>query len=643
METEETTLDLKLKQLPHEPGVYRLLGKGSRILYVGKAQDLASREGSYFQKSADHPLRLRSLGRRVVDVEVTITANPVEALLLESSLIKLHKPRYNVNLKDDKRYPYIRLTLEDEFPRAIFTRDTTEKRSAYFGPFTSAKAVRRTIRTLQQLFQLRVCKREVHVWEEQGGTEPTPDWQPCLRNHLDHCCAPCVGKVSRATYGSYVKAAKDFLLGRRGDATDKLQRSMREAAQRREYESAARYRDMLRSIDALVTQQHVISEGREDLDVLGLARRRGETVIELLKIREGYLLADEHFRLEAAPEETDGIILFAFINGYYTGADWIPRRILLPSEPEDKENLELLLTALRSRGGVTESTKSRLRFSPSDSGERKRNPAKVHLDIPQRGSKRRLLEMAERNARKSLEDELIAALAKRGQAEASIELAKRLGLEDVPTLIEGMDISNLGAEHPVASLVSFRNGRPHKAGYRHYKLKTPGPDDFAMLAELVHRRYPKLAAQGRLPDLVIVDGGKGQLGAVVKALEEDDLGGAFPVVGIAKKEELLYLPGRSTPIRLGEDSSALHLVQRVRDEAHRFGLRFHRQLRRSDGLQSVLERIPGIGPKKRRALLDAFGSLKKIRKASVEELTEVKGITLKLATDLQNYLKIHYF
>ena len=254
-----------------------------------------------------------------------------------------------------------------------------------------------------------------------------------------------------------------------------------------------------------------------------------------------------------------------------------------------------------------------------------------------------MLEMAERNARKSLEDELIAALAKRGQAEAAIELAKRLGLDDVPTLIEGMDISNLGAEHPVASLVSFRNGRPHKAGYRHYKLKTPGPDDFAMLAELVHRRYPKLAAQGKLPDLVIVDGGKGQLSAVVKALEEDGLANAFPVIGIAKKEELLYQPGRGTPIRLGDDSPALHLVQRVRDEAHRFGLRFHRQLRRSDGLQSVLERIPGIGSTKRRALLDAFGSLKAIRKASPEELTTVKGITLKLATDLQNYLKIHYF
>jgi len=640
-------LELKLKNLTHEPGVYRLLGGGSRVLYVGKAKDLANRVRSYFQPSADHPPRIRSLIKRVVDFEVTLTANPVEALLLESSLIKLHKPAYNVNLKDDKRYPYVRVTAEEEFPRLVVTRDTRAKGSLFFGPFSNAGDIRRTIRTIQRLFRLRVCRREIHVWEKQGGTAPMPDgapnWRPCLHYHMDRCSAPCVGYIGREEYAGCVRTACDFLQGRRDDVAETLRSEMRSASQKREYERAAKLRDSLRALESVMTRQRAVSPKKEDLDVLALARRRGETVVELLKIREGFLLADEHFSLDHARGSSDADVLSAFTVRYYTGADWVPRVVVLPEEPADREDLELLLTRLRSESSPMVVARALLRASPSEEPEQKPGRVRVRLAVPSRGARWELLKLASKNAEKNLEEELLAELGRHGQAEAAMELAEKLRLPVVPTLIEGLDISNLGAEQPVAGVVGFRGGRPAKNLYRRYKLKTPGPDDCAMLAEVAHRRYPKLASSDELPDLVLVDGGKGQLGAVVNQLKEDGLAGRFAVAGLAKKEELLFLPGRSTPVRLPPDSPALHLVQRVRDEAHRFGLRYHRQLRRSEGLQSILERIPGIGPKRRRALLDAFGSLKKIRAARSERIAEVKGMSEKLAAELLRYLKIHYY
>ncbi len=638
-----TGLELKLKNLTHEPGVYRLLGGGSRVLYVGKAADLANRVRSYFQPSADHPPRIRSLVKRVVDFEVTLTTNPVEALLLESSLIKLHKPPYNVNLKDDKRYPYVRVTAEEEFPRLVVTRDTRAKGSLFFGPFSNAGDIRRTIRTIQRLFRLRVCRREIHVWREQGGTVPMPDWRPCLHYNMDRCSAPCVGFVSLENYAGYVRAARDFLQGRRDDVVETLRSEMQDASEKREYERAAKLRDSLRALESVMTRQRVVSPGKEDLDVLALARRRGETVVELLKIREGFLLADEHFSLEHTRGSGNADLLSAFIVRYYTGADWVPRVVVLPGKPTDGEDLELLLTRLRSESSPMVVARALLRASPSEEPEEKPGRVRVRLVVPRRGARRELLELAHKNAEKNLEEELLAELGRHGQAEAALELAEKLRLPVIPTLIEGLDISNLGAEQPVAGVVGFRGGRPAKNLYRRYKLKTPGPDDCAMLAEVAHRRYPKLAEGDELPDLVLVDGGKGQLGAVVAQLKEDGLEGRFAVAGLAKKEELLFLPGRSTPVRLPPDSPALHLVQRVRDEAHRFGLRYHRQLRRSEGLQSILERIPGIGPKRRKALLDAFGSLKKIRAVRPERIAEVKGMSLKLAEELLRYLKIHYY
>jgi excinuclease ABC subunit C len=635
-------LELKLKRLTHEPGVYRLLGRGNRVLYVGKAGDLANRVRSYFAPSTEHAPRVRSLLRRVVDFEVTLTGNPVEALILESSLIKLHKPRYNVNLKDDKRYPYVRVTVEEEFPRVTVTRDTRAARSLYFGPFSNTGDIRRTLRTVQRLFRLRVCRREIHVWREQGDDAPMPDWQPCLHYHLDHCSAPCVGRVGREEYGGYVRAACDFLKGRRGDVVEALRSEMLRASRNREYERAAKMRDSLRALESVMTRQLAVSTKGEDIDVLALARRRGEAVVELLKVREGFLLGDERFALENTRGEKEADVLRAFIVHYYTGADWVPRSVLLPEPPTGVEDLELLLTRLRSEGSPLVAARALLRASPSESPAQAPGRGRVRIAVPRRGAKRELLELARKNAQKSLEEELLVELGRRGQAEAALELAERLRLPTVPTLIEGLDVSNLGADQPVAGAVGFLGGRPAKRLYRHYKLKTPGPDDFAMLAEVAHRRYPKMAELDELPDLLLVDGGKGQLAAVVNQLEEDGLGGLFAVVGLAKREELLYLPGRSTPVRLPAGSPALHLVQRVRDEAHRFGLRFHRQLRRSEGLQSILERIPGIGPKRRKALLDAFGSLKKIRRAKVEEIAAVKGMSGKLAEELLRYLKIHY-
>jgi excinuclease ABC subunit C len=642
-EQAEDPLQLKLRRLPHEPGVYRFLGKGNRVLYVGKADDLANRVRSYFQPGATLEPHTRSMVRRVEDFTVTVTANPVEALLLESSLIKLHKPRYNINLKDDKRYPFIRLTTEDEFPRIMVTRDTSERASTYFGPFSNAKATRSTLKTLQRLFGLRVCKREIHVWREQGGKQPMPDWRPCLLHGLERCSAPCIGAVSKSEYASYVRAATDFLQGRRGEVAERLKREMGEASQRREYERAAKYRDALRAVEQVMTKQRAVSTKAEDLDILGLARRRGESVVELLKIRQGYLLGDDAFPLEAHPAKSDAAVLAAFLTSYYTGADWIPQRIILPTEPADADDLAKLITRLRNEIGEAPATRALLRASPSTEPTRRTRGGRVRLIVPQRGRLRDLQQSAQRNARRNLEQLLIDQLAKRGQAEAAVQLAERLGLDGVPLVIEGLDISNLGADNPVASLVSFRGGRPFKGGYRHYKLKTPGPDDYAMLAEVTRRRYPKLADKGKLPDLLVVDGGKGQLGAVVEILEAEGLAGRFAVIGLAKKEELVFKPGRKTPVKLPLDSPALQLLQRVRDEAHRFGLRFHRQLRRADGLQSILERVPGIGPARRKALLDTFGSLKGIRKATVEELSAVKGVSEKLAQELLNYLKIHYF
>ncbi len=639
----EDPLKLKLRQLPHESGVYRFLGKGNRVLYVGKADDVASRVRSYFHASTDHEPTIRRMLRRVVDVEVTVTANPVEALLLESSLIKLHKPRYNINLKDDKRYPYIRLTTEDVYPRIFVTRDTSERETTYFGPFSNARATRSTLKTLQKLFRLRVCKRELQRWKPHGGEAPVPDWRPCLLHGLERCSAPCVGLIGPEEYGAYVNAAADFLLGRRSEVDELLRRKMLEASQNREYERAAKYRDALLAVERVLTRQTAVSNKAEDLDIIGLARRRSDCVVELLKIRQGYLIADEHFSMEAHQIKDDGTVLAAFLSAYYTGADWIPARIILPVEPADVEDLQLLLTRLRGNREGAVATRALLRASPSKTPRRRSRGGRVRLIVPQRGRLPKLLQTARRNAEKNLEELLVAELARRGQAEAAVELSERLGLEVIPLVIEGLDISNLGADNPVGSLVQFRRGRPFKGSYRHYKLKTSGPDDYAMLAEVVRRRYPKLAENSQLPDLLVVDGGKGQLSAVVAALEAEGLAGTFAVVGIAKKEELLYKPGRKSPLRLPEDSPALKLVQRVRDEAHRFGIRFHRRLRRSDGLQSILERVPGVGPAKRKALLESFGSLKDIRRAGVKQIAEVKGFSEKLAGELINYLKVHYF
>jgi len=600
-------LEEKLKILPTEPGVYLFKNKKGRVIYVGKAINLRNRVKSYFSSQHAESPKTQVLVSNIADVEYLLTDSEVEALILESNLIKKHKPKYNIRLTDDKSYPYLRLTLAEDFPRLGIVRSVKKDGSRYFGPYTNVGAVHETLKLLKRVFPIRSCKQSSLKKRER----------PCLNAYIQRCAAPCQEQISQADYRKMITEIISFLEGKEENLARKLTKQMKEAAEKLDYEKAAELRDQLQSMEKVREKQKIVSGSFEDFDVLNYAQGADRACVQLFFVRGGKVMGGDHFLLEGGAEIEGREILSAFLKQYYYQAKFIPPQILLPEEIPEKEVLTSWLA--EKRGG------------------------KVVIKFPQRGHKKELLELAAKNALESLQQEtILREQRQQKEAVALKEIALALDLPEIPNRMECYDISNIQGQEAVAAMVVFEEGKPVPSQYRRFKIKTvEGPDDFASMAEVIRRRFQKaLAGDERfspLPDLVIVDGGKGQLSAARAVMSE--LGVAqIPAVGLAEEEEALFREGRSTPLVLPRDSQGLYLLQRLRDEAHRFALTYHRLLRGRRNLASVLDDIPGLGTQRKAALLKHFNfSLQRIKQASPEELQEVEGLGRATAYQVWNF------
>lgn len=611
----------KLKQkaelFPASPGVYLFRDAHGEVIYVGKAASLRERVRSYF--SGHHRQAQPKVGallERLADLEYIVTETEVEALVLEESLIKSYRPRFNVRLKDDKRFPYLAVTLQEPFPRLRLVRRPAQDGARYFGPYTNSQLVREHLNELRRIFPLRTCN------DLLDGREPTRQ-RPCLDHSIKQCLAPCTGAVSQDEYRRVAQELCQFLEGRRADLLRSLRKEMEEAAAKLEFERAARLRDRLRALEGLVQlgsrlpSSSIAAEAEQD--VIGLARTQELCVAQVFFVREGRVRGREQFLLEVPADTPTEEVLTAFLRGFYSEAEAIPREILLPHPLEDEE-ARLLERWLRERCGA-----------------RARVRAKVKLHPPKRGPKARLVQLAVRNAELALLEECLREEKKRAVAAVLEELQRSLGLERLPRRIEGYDISVLQGAEAVGALVVFEDGLARRSDYRRFKIEqVQGVDDYAMLREVLERRIAHLSELPK-PDLILIDGGRGHLSAARKALERASWEGV-PLVALAKREEKLYLEGRPEPLTLSEEG-ALHLLQRVRDEAHRFAIQYHRLRRKRRTLSSTLDEVPGIGPKRKQLLLRHFGSLERLRGASLEELAQVPGLPRSVAR--QVYEKLH--
>ena len=605
------SLRTTLARLPDRPGVYLMRDARGTVLYVGKAQSLRDRVRSYWRRKGvtEIPLRIESALERVVDVEYTLTDTVSEALLLEANLIKRFQPRFNVRLKDDKSYPFIKVTLGDDFPRIERTRKLPADGSRYFGPYASASSVDEAMNLIRRLFPFRTCTIEI-----RDGVRALQ--RPCLLYHIKRCQGPCVGAISKTGYRRDIEQVLLFLDGRQETVARALRQDMESASQATDYERAAALRDKVRAIERTMESQKMAAHSRAELDVLGLARSGAEAGVQLFAVRSGKLVGRDVFLLQnVAADATDAEVLTAFVKQYYAEAGSVPGRVLVATPLPDATDLESLLALRRGRS--------------------------VEIAVPRRGRNRSLLALAERNAAEALARERARWLADQGRAQAALrELADALGLAAPPARIEGYDISNIQGSNTVGSMVVFEDGRPRSGEYRRFRVRTvEGPNDFASHQEVLRRRFGRAlrAEEGsaeelrwRLPDLVVIDGGKGQVSAARAAL--DGLGlHDMPLVGLAKEREELFLADRPEPVVLAETSPALYLVQRLRDEAHRFAITYHRQLRSRAQTRSRLDALPGVGPARKRALLRVFGSARRVGEASVAEIAAVPGIGPALA------------
>ncbi len=609
MATEQ--LHSKLKFLPSEPGVYVFRGSEGEVLYVGKASCLRDRVASYFHAPGSLPDRTRRLAREIEDVEIITATSGAEALLLEDTLVKKHRPRYNVRLRDDKRYPYIKLTAE-AFPRVQVVRRPAGDGARYFGPFTSARAMRRMLKLAHKLFPLRTCRLQI-------GVDKTE--RPCLMHDLGRCTAPCVGLVTPEKYRHAVDEAALLFEGRVDQVAESLRADMEQAATAERFEHAARLRDHINSLQRISQRQSVVLTESVDLDAAGVAAQGEKGYGVIMVVRGGRLIGREGFPLSVPGEIVQSHLLSSFLDQYYTRATAMPQEVLLPEQiPE----AELLADYLSRRRG-----------------------SRVRVRRPARGERAALVQMAERNAYYAVKRAELEPMAE--EQDALELLAEALGLETRPWRIEAYDVSNLQGEEATGSMVVFVGGQPRPDAYRKFRVQClTTPDDYAMLAEILRRRLARGLAElqdptvsrGRfsdLPDLILVDGGAGQLGAAVRALEE------FPSVdaelaALAKRQELVFRPGKKQPIRLPSRSSALRLLQQVRDEAHRFAVDYHRSLRGQRALESLLDNVKGIGPRRKEALLRRFGSLEGLRRARMEELLSLPGIPKGTAEQLYKAL-----
>lgn len=608
-----------LDTLPKKPGCYIMKDSSGKIIYVGKAVNLRNRVRSYFHNSAQHSKKIRKLVNRIEDIEWIIVGSELEALILEMNLIKQYKPRYNVRLKDDKRYPYIRVHWADPFPKVTVTRNMVNDGSKYFGPYTSVWAVHKTLDVLRRIFPYLTCDRTITGQDERA----------CLYYDINLCNAPCIGKVSQEDYRQMISDLSNFLKGRTEPITKRLSLDMEKASEEMRYEKAAAIRDQLIAIENVVEKQKVISKDYVDSDVIAMARSEREACVQVFFIRGGKMIGREYFLMDGTESSDDKVVLAGFIKQFYNQAASIPKQVLLQNDIEEAAIIKQWLV--------------------------QQGDHKVEIKIPRRGKKRELVKMATENATETLNSLQARWESDRHrQTESLAQLQKELRMKNPPVRIECYDISNTQGTAAVGSMVVFEQGVPNKKLYRRFNIRTvEGPDDFASLEETLRRRFKRWesaqtldSTPGKksdlafsiLPDLLIVDGGKGQLSRAVRVLEEFDLLGKFPVAGLAKQNEELFIHGKTKSLLLPRKSEALYLVQRIRDEAHRFAISSHRKRRGKSSLSSKLETIPGVGPAKRIALLNSFGSVEKIRAADVTELEKIKGINQKLANTIKAHL-----
>jgi excinuclease ABC subunit C len=596
MKAAMAALDLaeKLERLPDRPGVYLYKDARGQVIYVGKAASLRGRVRSYFQASRAHDAKTDALVEQIVDLDTIVTANELEALILESNLVKRHRPRYNIILRDDKHYPFLKLTTGEAFPRLLVARRVARDGATYYGPFYPATALRETLRLARQLFPLRTCSITI-----DGRAE-----RPCLQYYIHRCNAPCTGRETAEGYAATVADVAAFLEGRADDLAARLTREMEAAAAEEKFERAAVLRDQVQALNQVRERQKIISTDQEDQDVLGLARQGSEACVQVFFVRRGRLLGRESFFLDRLAGAGEGEVVSAFVRQFYAGAVTPAREVLLPVElPEAELTAEWLA---RRRGG------------------------RVELLLPQRGRKRELVAMADENATLALQTHLLSRVSRRQVVVEDLQRA--LSLPGPPNRIEGFDISNIQGTEAVGSMVVWENGGLKKDDYKRFRIRTvPGADDYAMMEEVLRRRYGKALEEGGvLPDLVLLDGGRGQLNVGVRVLQELGLD-YLPIVALAKREEEVYRPESLHPLALDAASPALQTLQRVRDEAHRFAVTYHKTLRARRTIQSVLDQIPGVGPTLRTNLLRQLGSARRVREASVAELASVPRVTPKLA------------
>ncbi len=600
----------RLAKLATKPGVYLFRDERATVLYVGKAKSLRARVRSYFQAGAELSAKNRELVRLIDAVETIVVGSEAEALILENNLIKEHRPRYNVLLRDDKKYPYIKVTVREPFPRVYVTRRITNDGSRYFGPYTSVGPMRQALEVVKQLHTVRSCRYDL------PGDAPE---RACLDYHIGRCKAPCVGLQTEAEYRGMIDEILRILEGDTEELRASIEERMRAASERLDFERAAEMRDVLAGLDALAKDQRVHRTQGGDLDIVGLARDGELGAGVVLKVRSGLLLGREALRFGKVQHESDADLLGSLLSRYYLGGGEVvladlPRQVLLPSDVEDRHVLGEVLSEAAGR--------------------------QVEVIVPKRGGNVRLLELAEQNARHVLEDRVTALAYAADRAEDALySLQDELDLKVVPRLVVCFDVSHTQGSETVASAVMFENGEPKRAGYRHMRIKGEwGNDDYRSMQEAVTRYFRRRIEEGApLPDLTVVDGGKGQLGAAMAALES--LGVTdVALIALAKKEEEVFVPGRSESVRLDRRNRALHLLQRVRDEAHRFAVSYNRKLRSRRTLRSDLGDIPGIGPRRQTTLLRRFGSLQGVREATKEEIARVPGFSEALASRVLTYL-----
>ncbi|MBL7191879.1 excinuclease ABC subunit C [bacterium] len=593
-------MQYKFENLPDSPGVYLFKNEKGRIIYIGKAKVLKNRVRSYFNGIPDGRPQFEALVDAIKDVEVIVTRSETEALILESNLIRRHLPRFNVFIRDSKFFPYLRVTNE-KFPRVLLTRKMVKDGSTYYGPFSEVKQIRRLVKTFKASFQIRNCNLDI-----TDDSIRRKKHKICLDYHIKLCGGPCEGLVDETAYRSNVESLVSMVKGHTSGVIKRLEHDMRRASEELRFEEAARLRDQRKAIEDFAARQAILFLDNLDRDILGLARTDDDGCVALMKVRQGRMLGREHFYLKGVAEKEAGVILTAFIQDYYLQSDFVPREIFLPAPPEDVEILRTWLCG--KRGGA------------------------VDIFIPRRGVKVQPLKLAEANAELLL-GERRREIESRDRIPHSLKaLEQHLKLPAVPRIIECFDISNTAGGQPTASMVQFKDGKAAKSEYRHYKIKhVEGINDFAMMAEAVKRRYSRLLKEEKeLPDLIIVDGGKGQLSAALQSLRELEITNQ-PVIGLAKRLEEIFQQGSSEPVTLPKTSSALKLLQRIRDEAHRFAIIHHRNLRGKTSIASVLDDIPGVGAARKRLLLKHFGSIKKISIAGEDELASIKGIDKRTA------------